>query len=69
MLIVKKMDEISTTISYHEEKHSAKVSIRGIGNYSCVPKCKNTQYKAENGIQSNIGIVFFRFPESSSNRK
>ena len=62
MLIVKKMDEISTTISYHEEKRSAKVSIRGSGNYSCVPKYKNTLYKVENVIQSNIGIVFFPLP-------
>ena len=31
------MEEIYTTISYHEEKRSAKVTTSGNGNYSCVP--------------------------------
>ena len=54
------MEEIYTTISYHEEKRSAKVTTSGNGNYSCMPKCiKSKQYKVENNIKSNTGIVFF----------
>ena len=66
MLIVKKMEEISTTISYQEDKRSAKVTASGSRNYYCVPKCENTHYKVENGIQSNTGIVFFfKLPKKS----
>ena len=56
------MEEIYTTISYHEEKRSAKVTTSGNGNYSCVPKCiKSKQYKVENNIKSNTGIFFLFF--------
>ena len=48
MLIGEKILEISTTISYHEDKHSEKLTTSGSGNYS-VPKWENTQYKVENG--------------------
>lgn len=52
------MEEIYTVISYHEEIRSAKVKKSGCGNCSLVPKCiKSTQYKTENNIESNTGIV------------
>lgn len=52
------MEEIYTVISYHEEIRSAKVKKSGCGNCSLVPKCiKSTQYKTENNIESNAGIV------------
>ena len=35
------MQEISITISYHEDKCSAKFTTRGGGNY-CVPKWENS---------------------------
>ena len=57
------MKEISTTISYHEDKCSAKFTATGGRNYG-VPKWENTQYKVqkvENDIQSNAGIVFSFF--------
>ena len=40
-----KVKEISTTISYHEEKRSEKFTASGNGNY-CVTKWEDTQYKA-----------------------
>ena len=64
MLIVEKMEEISTTISYQEDKRSANLTIKGSGNYYFVLKCEVTQYKVIDGIQSNTGILFFRFPAS-----
>ena len=39
-----KIKEISTTISYREEKRSEKFTTSGNGNY-CVIKWKDTQYK------------------------
>ena len=52
------MEEIYTVVSYHEEIRSAKVKKSGCGNCSLVPKCiKSTQYKTENNIESNTGIV------------
>ena len=52
------MEEIYTVISYHEEIRSAKVKKSGCGNFFRVPKCiKSTQYKTENNIESNTGIV------------
>ena len=50
MLIEEKMREI----------YYIYITISGSGSF-CVPKCENEQYKVENGIQSNTGIVFFRF--------
>ena len=69
MLIVEKMEEISTTISYQEDKRSANLTIKGSGNYYFVLKCEVTQYKVIDGIQSNIGILFFRFPASPGSWK
>ena len=72
------MEEISTAISYQEDKRSAKVTTSGSGNYYCTPKCENTHYKVENGVHSNTGIVlsfflfvwfFFCFPKSASSWK
>ena len=69
------MEEMSTAISYQEDKRSAKVTTSGSGNYYCTPKCENTHSKVENGIHSNTGIVlsfflfvwgFFCFPKSAS---
>ena len=53
------MKEISTAISYQEDKHtrSAMFTTSGSGNY-CVLKWENTQYKVENGIQSNTDFFF-----------
>ena len=34
------MEEISTTVSYQEDKRSAKVTASVCRNYYCVPKCK-----------------------------
>ena len=49
-----------STISYHEDKRSEKITTSGRGSY-CVPKWENTQYKDENCIQPNnkIGFLFF----------
>ena len=48
--------EISTTISYQENKRSEKFTTSGSGDY-CVPKLENTQYKVENGIQSKSNFT------------
>ena len=61
-----RMKEISTAISYQEDKHtrSAMFTTSGSGNY-CVLKWENTQYKVENGIQSNTDFFFCpRIPSS-----
>ena len=59
MLNGEKTKKIST-ISYHEDKRSEKITTSGRGNYG-VPKWENTQYKDENCIQPNNEIVFVFF--------
>ena len=62
------MKEISTAISYQEDKHTRSAIFTTIvsGN-NCVLKWENTQYKVENGIQSNTD--FFFCPKISSSWK
>ena len=68
------MKEISTAISYQEDKHTRSAIFNTIvsGNY-CVLKWENTQCKVENGIQSNTDFFFsvlkFLAVESISCRK
>ena len=50
------MKEIATKISYHHGQRSEK-SIKSGSRKYCVLKWENTQYKVENGIQSNK--IFF----------
>ena len=69
MFVEGKTNELSTAISYHEHKRSAKFTASGGGRTYCVPKSENAQYKVENGIQSNTGINSFRFPKSPSSWK
>ena len=57
MLMGKKIKEISTTNSYHEDKRSEKFTAICSGNY-CVLKWENAQHKVENSIQSNTAIFF-----------
>ena len=54
-----RMKEISTAISYQEDKHTRSAIFNTIvsGNY-CVLKWENTQCKVENDIQPNTDFFF-----------